>query len=179
MSRLWIALALLSLCGMATLAAVEKPLAKPAAITTTAVAAPLVCAPLQGVVTILAPCGQFYTNLGTKEMLSVGAVLSISREGRVIGKARVVKVGELDSIAEQSPRDGLTLLESGDCVEVLSNPTAKNGVCKTDNDPGFLLALLFPGCGPRLPDFEPNNSQRGKEAFLGLAFAAVVIQSLQ
>lgn len=77
--------------------------------------------PICGTVTIIATCGQFYTNLGKREQLCNGADMLVVRYGIVIGRARVLKVNEMDSIAVLLPEYTSVMPISGDSVVVQYN----------------------------------------------------------
>ena len=159
MSRVLSILAVVVLCGIPALAQMS--------------ATPVV--PVRGAVTIVTPCGQFYTTLGTTESISAGAILQVMRGGCQLATAKVIKVDDLDSIAElQAPNTNL-VVQPGDVVLVQSNPVCRPGHCKRDFSPSCLQELLCPGCEPHLPAMEPNMSQKGGEAFLGLTFLASVV----
>lgn len=118
--------------------------------------------PLTGKVTIVQPAWQFYTDIGTHEQLYVGATLQVMRGGAVIGTARVIKVGYLDSIAELTSESPRVLLQAGDTVVVQTNPTttrqsgelpwiepSMNMASEERND---LLLILLIGLGVALSD---------------------------
>ncbi len=114
----------------------------------------------QGIVTIVQPSWQFYTNLGAREQLAPGAVLQVVRGGVIIGAARVIKVSLLDSIAELTPDSPRVLLQSGDIVLVQSNP------------------VVIPPPG-RLPWAEPDMRMSSEErdalllVLIGVALAVI------
>ena len=105
--------------------------------------------PLQGIVTLIEPHGQFYINIGSSDQLYSGALLQITRDGVVIGQAKVIKVGRLDAIGQLQPGyQGLRLL-TGDYATVTANP--------------------IPSTPPKhLPYMEPNLSQRDAETLVAL-----------
>lgn len=74
--------------------------------------------PLVGIATIIAPCGQFYLNVGAKEDVRLGAELTITRAGCILGRACVVKVDVLDSIAQLYPESQHLRVIPGDVVLV-------------------------------------------------------------
>jgi len=168
------------LCGISALAQMQSatpPLTANTVMTSQAMSSqPMIS--LRGAVSIVAPCGQFYTTLGTTENLSAGAILQVFHCGCSMALAKVVKVDDLDSIAELLPPYSQVVVESGDTVLVQSNPAHRAGHCKRDFSPSCLQALICPGCGPRLPAIEPNMHQDGEEAFLGLTFLAAVFGTI-
>lgn len=104
---------------------------------------------LRGVVTIVEPNGQFYTNIGSKDQLFSQARVRVTRRGIVIGEASVIRVNRLDSIANLDMLYRGVLLQAGDIVQVVSNP--------------------IPEMAPAgLPEIEPVIDFRDQEALLTL-----------
>ena len=120
---------------------------------------PPINASICGIVTIMQPDGQFYTDVGRDSQLYNGAGLRIFRDGVEIARAKVVHVGRLDSIANLlAPYRG-TPLQAGDAVLVYDNP----------------VPLTPP---KSLPCMQPDPSMRRQEtsfgAFLIVAAALIV-----
>ena len=117
------------LCAVAALAlsavgAADSRAPQPLRVPSAAAIAPMVIVrPLRGIVTLVEPYGQFYTNVGAKESLCNGAEILVVRGGAVVAHAQVIKVNVLDSIAELLPEYRMLLPESGDVVVVQCNPT--------------------------------------------------------
>ncbi len=82
--------------------------------------------PLHGVVTIVAPQGQFYTDLGGAEQLPRGEMLIVYRDGSPIALAQVIKVSNLDSVVQLQPHYRSLVLEAGDVVVVQTTAEVSN-----------------------------------------------------
>lgn len=100
--------------------------------------------PLRGCVTVQETRGQFYIDLGSRDQLYKGSEVLVLRGNYVLGRAKIVKVDELDSIAQLLPESNKARILAGDAVVVQFNPVP----AKFSN---------------RMPDSEPNLSQREAE----------------
>jgi hypothetical protein len=94
--------------------------AETATTATTTTMAPMSQPPLRGVVTLLGTDGAFAINLGSEDGLQNKAELLVSRDGNVIGKAKVVSTGILDAQAQML--DAKVTPQTGDTVLVQFNP---------------------------------------------------------
>ena len=137
----------------------------------------VVAPPQQGVVTVVATYGQFYTNVGARENLCAGAEMLLVRGGNVIARARVIKVNILDSIAELLPEYRVLVPEAGDVVIVQSNPTQPVGARRSRNEP--LQNLATPTtCRPYLPAIEPDMDTREYQTLWGVAILSGIILAI-
>ncbi len=159
---------LLALSGIAA-AAEPAPAVPPAPV----VVPMLSVLPQQGIVTIVASYGQFYTNLGAKERLCPGAALLVLRDGAVIARARVLKVNMLDSIAELLPAFGAVVPQAGDKLLVEFNP--KTPTVKLRHPPMMVGEVGTTCTPPALPAIEPDMSFHDLEPFYALAILAGVV----
>lgn len=129
--------------------------------------------PLRGLVTITAPYGQFYTNIGARERLCSGAEILLVRGGVAIARAQILKVNGLDSIAQLAPEFPAVIPQTGDVVVVQVNPMRPTVGHRTPPD--------YWGTAPRncrppeLPAMEPDMSFRDIEPFYTLVVIAGIV----
>jgi len=132
--------------------------------------------PQQGIVTIVATYGQFYTNLSAKERLCPGAELLVIRQGVPIGRAQVLKVNMLSSIAQLLPEYRAVVPQAGDAVVVRYNPTTPEvGRLHPPRSIGMVSGNCRP---PALPAIEPDMSFHDIGPFYTLAALAIIVLSL-
>ncbi|MHB9134245.1 MAG: hypothetical protein ACYDBB_24510 [Armatimonadota bacterium] len=115
--------------------------------------------PLRGLVTISAARGQFYTNLGSRDQLYKGAEVLVLRGGYVLGRAKILKVDDLDSIAQLLPESNKSRIQTGDVVVVQFNPVPQT-------------------VSSRLPYWEPDLSHRESETVITLILLGVLANEL-
>lgn len=132
--------------------------------------------PLRGMVTVVAPYGQFYTNLGARERLCAGAEILLVRGGAVIARAQILKVNQLDSIAQLAPEYPAVIPQTGDVVVVQVNPLQPTVGRRTP--PDYWGAVPRDCKPPELPAIEPDMDFRDLELTYTLAAIAILIDVL-
>ncbi|MHB0936723.1 MAG: hypothetical protein ACYC6A_10070 [Armatimonadota bacterium] len=129
--------------------------------------------PLRGIVTVTAPYGQFYTNLGARERLCAGAEILLVRGGVAIARARILKVNQLDSIAQLAPEFPAVIPQTGDVAVVQVNPQRPTVGRLTPPD---YWGTVPRNCRPpELPAIEPDMDFRDLELTYTLAAIAILV----
>ncbi|MHB9024805.1 MAG: hypothetical protein ACYC7E_11630 [Armatimonadota bacterium] len=151
-------LLLTALCGLfllPTLALAASAKSTAPAATPVAITPMEMQTPLRGVVTLVEEDGLFYTDMGSKDGMLKNAYLLIVRGGYVIARARVTKVGMLDSIGCLLKEKDKVRLAPGD-VALVQYP---DGKAKGHEQ------LASAKC---TPDIEPNESQAAGETLMSI-----------
>ena len=129
--------------------------------------------PLRGIVTVTAPYGQFYTNIGARERLCAGAEILLVRGGVVIARARILKVNQLDSIAQLAPEFPAVIPQTGDVVVVQVNP--QRPTVRRLTPPDYWGTVPRNCRPPELPAIEPDMDFRDLELTYTLAAIAILV----